>query len=105
MAYDTSEDRWRIEKRISVGDIIKTLLVAAGVVLYVGEIEKAVLRNEGQIGKIDSRLQAETQARQAADEMIIDRLGRTEGRIDQTLQQIRDSLQRIESRLDGKADK
>jgi hypothetical protein len=37
--------------------------------------------------------------------MIIDRLGRTEGRIDQTLQQIRDSLQRIESRLDGKADK
>lgn len=98
-------DRWRIEKRVSVGDILKTLIVAAGVILYVGEIEKATLRNSGQINTLATELDAERETRSIHDQALRERMNRNDRRIRSILEHIRQSLQRIEDRLDGKADK
>lgn len=98
-------DRWRIEKRVSVGDILKTLIVAAGVVLYVGEIEKATLRNAGEIKTLATELKAEREARQAQDTALRERMNRNDERIRVNLEGIRKTLERIEDRLSDKKDK
>ena len=78
---------WHLDRRISVGHLVTTLVAALGAVVW--------------IQRLEANLMLEAQAT-AVQSLRIDRLEqRTEGQ----LREIRAALARIEQKLDRKADK
>lgn len=79
--------RWYLDRRVSVGHIVTTLAVAAGVVLWLQRLEAGTLLN------------AQATALQSV------RIDRLEDRNERQFREIKESLARIEQALDRKADR
>jgi len=79
---DGSNNGWHLRKEISIGHIVTTVTVAAGVLLAYADLDKRVSLNS----------QAINQASLAAEKQ--------EQRSTQALKEINDALRRIEARLD-----
>ncbi|MFT5439125.1 MAG: hypothetical protein ACI9MJ_000986 [Alphaproteobacteria bacterium] len=86
--YPVVNDRgWHLDKRVSVGHIVTTLAVAVSVVIWLNNIDKRISV-------------VEEIAQQHAE-----RFDRTEKRWEQELINVRRMLERIEDKLDRKADR
>ena len=79
--------RWHLDRRVSVGHIVTTLAVAVGVVLWMQRLEAGTMLN------------AQATALQSV------RVDRLEDRTASQFREIKESLERIEQKLDRKADK
>ena len=79
--------RWHLDRRVSVGHIVTTLAVAVGVVLWMQRLEAGTMLN----------------AQAAALQSV--RIDRLEDRNERQFREIKESLARIEQKLDRKADK
>lgn len=78
---------WHLDRRVSVGHIVTTLMVAVGVVVWMQRLEASALLN------------AQAVAQQAA------RIDRLEQRTERRFREIKELLVRIEQKLDRKADR
>lgn len=78
---------WHMDKRLSVGHIITTIVVGASALLYITSVEKRV-----------SLLEAGVENQKARFEQVITHMTRQ-------YDQITNQLIRIEAKLDTKADK
>jgi len=81
------DGRWHLDRRVSVGHIVTTLAVAVGVVLWMQRLEAGTMLN----------------AQAAALQSV--RIDRLEDRNERQFREIKESLARIEQKLDRKADK
>ena len=81
------DGRWHLDRRVSVGHIVTTLAVAVGVVLWMQRLEAGTMLN----------------AQAAALQSV--RIDRLEDRTESQFREIKESLARIEQKLDRKADK
>jgi hypothetical protein len=81
------DSRWRLDRRVSVGQIVTTLAVAVGVVLWLQRLEAGTMLN------------AQATALQSV------RIDRLEDRNERQFRDIKESLVRIEQVLDRKADR
>ena len=82
-----SDRGWHLDRRVSVGHIVTTLVVALGVVVWMQRLEANVLLN-GQATALQS--------------VRVDRL---EDRTEAQFREIKEMLARIEQKLDRKADR
>lgn len=98
------DNPWRIEKRISVSDLMKTLLIAAAFFIYLTQMEKDIASNQSQVAYLREQVQVEKEARDIAVDHLRDRVDRSEDRIESTLESMKKSLQRIEDRLYDRAE-
>lgn len=78
---------WHVKKEVSVGHIVTTFLLAVSGIYWAANTEHAIMSNAKGLEQVDIR---------------IDRL---EIRQEKSLDEIKSSLQRIEDKLDRKADK
>jgi len=78
---------WHLDKRVSVGHIVTTAIVAVSLVFWMSRIESRTIQNAVEIAATQSRLD------------------RIETRNQSALDDIRRALGRIEAKLDGKKDK
>lgn len=78
---------WKLEKRISVGDIIAIATALGMVFLAYSTLDKRVQDNTTNIGHNEKRLE------------------RVEARFVNDISDIKATLNRIEAKIDGKADK
>lgn len=79
--------RWYLDRRVSVGHIVTTLVVAVGVVLWLQRLETSTVLN------------AQSLAHQSV------RVDRLDDRTERQFRDIKAALTRIEEKLDRKADR
>jgi len=96
---------WRFEKRVSLGDLLKTALAVAAIFLYLKDIETQQMINTRDIEFAVEGLEKETQNRKDADQAIRREMLRNESEMKEIYRNIQKSLERIEERLTDKVDK
>ena len=78
---------WHLDKRVSVGHIVTTMLALVAAVIAYAELKGRVDVNERALMELAQRID------------------RSESRNDRQFQEIKDLLQRIDDKLDDKVDK
>lgn len=78
---------WHVDKRVSVGHIVTTLVVAVSLVVWMGRVE------------------SRTELNATAIQALADRVERDDRRQELLVTEIKNSLIRIEAKLDQKVDK
>lgn len=89
---------WHLERSVSVGHIISTLMVAVAGVAFIWDIKIDVAQNKAAI-------ETASEAAKVTSKWSDVRIANQEARFNRALDKIERALQRIEDKLDQKADK